>query len=132
MPVDFPESHLDLLEEETRAFAVLATVMPDGTPQATPIWFDIIEGDIHFNTARGRVKEKNMLTRPEVALVILDPHDPYRYMQVRGAVEETEVEAREHIDSLAGKYTGTADFKGADGQVRVKYRLRLRAVQVSG
>ena len=132
MTATFPESHKDLLEDETRAFAILATVMDDDSPQATPIWFNISDGKIMFNTARGRVKEHNLARRPEFALVILDPDNPYRYVQVRGKVNETEQNARQHIDALAGKYTGEADYKNYQGETRVKYTVEPHSISVMG
>jgi PPOX class probable F420-dependent enzyme len=133
MAANYPESHKDLLLDETRAFAILATLMDDGSPQATPVWFDFIEGKIMLNTARGRVKEQNLAQRPEIALVILDPDDPYRYMQVRGRViQETEESARAHIDQLAGKYTGEADYKNFRGETRVRYTVEPRLISVMG
>lgn len=129
---NIPQEFEDLLADETQAFAGLATVMPDGTPQVTPVWFDT-EGDvIRMNTARGRVKEKNLRARPYAALMIVDPDDPYRYIQIRGPLEETEIGARDHIDTLAGKYTGEADFKGYSGETRVMYRLTPESVSVMG
>ncbi|MGD2058687.1 MAG: PPOX class F420-dependent oxidoreductase [Anaerolineales bacterium] len=133
MTVEVPQSHEDLLEDETRAFAILATIMDDGTPQATPIWFNVVDGKITINTARGRVKEHNMSARPDIALAILDPDDPYRYMQMRGrVVDESEENARRHIDELAGKYTGEADYKNYQGETRVKYTIEPRSISVAG
>lgn len=133
MTVEVPRSHQDLLKDETRAFAILATTMDDGTSQATPIWFNTDDGKIMINTARGRVKEHNMSARPDIALVILDPEDPYRYVQVRGSVvDETEENARRHIDELAGKYTGEADYKNYRGETRVKYTIEPRSISVAG
>lgn len=120
-----PVSHRDLLREETKAFAFLATTMADGTPQVTPVWFDT-EGDhIRVNTARGRVKDLNMSHRPAVALAILDPSNPYRYMQIRGSVIEiTEEGGRAHIDHLAGKYQGVAKYSGRPDETRVIYTIK--------
>src|SRR5260221_565636 len=99
-----PENFLDLFSGK-KAFANIATVMPDGSPQVTPIWFDYTNGKIRINTARGRVKDKNMKIGTKVALAIMDPANPYRYIQVRGpVVNETENGADAHIDSLAKKY----------------------------
>jgi len=76
-----PTEYADLFKSETRAQAFLATVMDDGTPQVTPVWFDI-EGDvIRVNTAVGRVKERNLRARPYAAIAIVDPNNPYRYVQ---------------------------------------------------
>ncbi len=120
-----PESHQDLLADETRALAFLATVMPDGSPQVTPVWFNVEEGELWINSARGRVKDRNMRARPHVALCISDPNDPYRYLQIRGRVVEiTEEGAEEHIHRLSRKYTGQ-DWNIPPGEVRVRYRIAI-------
>src|SRR5512135_872992 len=98
---NIPNSYNDLLKDETRAFAYLATLMSDGTPQLTPVWFNVDGDYILINTASGRVKDKNMRHRPQVALVISDPKDPYRYLQIRGTVIGPVTEgAEDHIDQL--------------------------------
>jgi PPOX class probable F420-dependent enzyme len=108
-----PESHRELFLDATRAFAALATSMTDGSPQATPVWFDVEEGLIRVNTARGRAKVRNMTYRPRIALAILDPANPYRYLQIRGTViDATEESARQHIDRLAQKYLGKNAIRG--------------------
>lgn len=129
-----PDSHRDLLKDETRAFAYLATIMDDGTPQVTKVWFNTDDGYILVNSTRDRVKDANMRARPEVALAIEDPKNDFRYLQVRGRVAEiTEQGAREHIDTLAGKYTGTAKFKGMQpDMVRVIYRIKPESTSTSG
>src|SRR6266545_7926687 len=100
-----PQSHRDLFDK--KSFAHIATVGADGAPQVTPVWFDYDGTHIRFNTARGRVKEKNLAKNPKVALAIMDPDNPYRYVQVRGRIAEvTEAGADAHIDALAKKYTG--------------------------
>ena len=98
----FPEKFSDLLSRETKAFAFLATVQPDGTPQVTPVWFDAKDGIFRVNSAKGRVKTRNMTEGAAVAFVIQDRANPYRYVQVRGKVSKaTEDGADAHIDSLA-------------------------------
>jgi PPOX class probable F420-dependent enzyme len=120
-----PDSHRDLLADETRAMAFLATVREDGTPQVTPVWFDVDGDHIRINTARGRVKDRNMRERPNVAIAIVDHLDPYRYMQVRGlVVSHYEQEARDHIDRLAAKYTDRETFSVPEGQVRAIFRIQ--------
>jgi PPOX class probable F420-dependent enzyme len=120
-----PEAFHDLFSDNVLAIASLATTMEDGSPQVTPVWFDV-EGDfIRINTARGRVKDRNMSARPRVAISIIDPSNPYRYIQVRGTVDSsTEEGAREHIDRLAQKYLGTKDYPWYRGETRVIYRIR--------
>jgi PPOX class probable F420-dependent enzyme len=128
-----PEKYLDLLRDK-KAFANLATVMPDGSAQVTPIWFDYTGGKIRVNTARGRVKERNMKVGTKVALAIMDPDNPYRYIQIRGKVARvTQDGADAHIDSLAKKYLGRDKypFRGPN-EVRVMYEIEPFSAQVMG
>jgi PPOX class probable F420-dependent enzyme len=128
-----PADYLDLLQKKT-AFAHLATVMPDGTPQVTPVWFDYTNGKVRVNSAKGRVKVRNMREGAPVALSILDPDNPYRYIQIRGRVGHvTEEGASAHIDSLAKKYLGKDKYPWAQpGQVRVTFEIEPTAVQAQG
>jgi len=127
-----PDSFKDMLQK--KAFANLATVSADGTPQVTPVWFDYDGTHIRFNTAKGRVKDKNLRRNPAVALTIMDPDNPYRYVQVRGRVAEiTEAGADAHIDSLAKKYTGQDRYGNRrPGEVRVTYKIMPDRVQTMG
>ena len=118
-----PSEYQDLLKDETKAFLFLATVNADGTPQVTPVWFNTDGGHILVNTAKGRLKDKNMRARPIVAFVIQDPGDPYRFVQIRGRVVEiTEEGALEHIDALSHIYYGRP-WNPIAGQVRVIYKI---------
>ncbi len=126
-----PNSHLDLLQDDRKAIAILSTVMSDGSPQATPVWFDTDDDFIRVNTARGFVKDKNMTLRPQVAVVILDPESTYRYVQIRGlVVKSTEDGARAHIDLLAKKYLGQRTYEDYDGETRVMYFIKPISVDV--
>ena len=89
---------------------------------------------VRFNTARGRVKDKNLAQNPKVALAIMDPDNSYRYVQVRGRiVEVTETGANEHIDALAKKYTGQDRYGNhKPGEVRVIYKILPERVQTMG
>ena len=125
-----PDSHKDLLEDQARALAYLATLMPNGTPQLTPLWFNSDGRYILINSARGRVKDKNMRSRRAVALVIQDRNVDTRYIQVRGLVEEiTEDGALEHIDLLSMKYK-KKHWTPVEGQIRVIYKILPTAVFV--
>jgi len=118
-----PEKYHDLLTDEKRAFVYLATTMADGSPQVTPVWFNTDGTYILINSARGRVKDHNMRTRPRVALCIADPADPYRYLQLRGrVVEVTHESAEEHINTLSLKYTGKP-WQHQPGQKRMIYKI---------
>jgi PPOX class probable F420-dependent enzyme len=129
-----PESLTDLLSDEARAFAYLATIMPDGSPQVTPVWFNTDGKHLLFNSAKGRVKDRNMRSRPQIAVVIHLQENPLRYIQLRGEIVEIgEDGAREHINMLSLKYTGNPEFKIQDpDQIRVMYKLLPRSIQVSG
>ena len=129
---EIPDIYLDLLQDERKAFAHLATIMPDGSPQNTPVWFDYVNGKIRVNSARGRVKVRNMAMGAKVALSIMDPDDPDRYVQLRGTVTRvTEDEAAAaHIDSLAHKYLGLDKNPSAKaGDVRVMFEITVTSVQ---
>ena len=128
-----PDQFLDLLQQK-KAFASLATIMPDGTPQVTPVWFDYEGGAIRVNTAKGRVKARNMKEGAPVALSIMDPDNAYRYLQIRGRVRRVVEEgADRHIDSLARKYLGKDKYPFArPGEVRVMYEIEPRAVNAMG
>ena len=129
---DIPSGFKDLLEK--KAFASLATVNADGTPQVTPVWFDRDGRQIRINTAKGRIKDKNLRSRPAVALAIMDPDNPYRYLQIRGRVASvTETGADAHIDSLAKKYLGKDryPYRKAD-EVRVIFAIAPDRIQVMG
>lgn len=128
-----PDQYLDLLQQK-KAFANLATVMPDGTPQVTPVWFDYANGVIRVNSAKGRTKTRNMKEGAPVALSIMDPDNPYRYLQIRGRVTRvTEQGAREHIDALAKKYLGQDKYPwSSPGEERVMFEITPSSVQAMG
>lgn len=118
-----PDHYLDLFEK--RAFAHLATLMPDGQPQVTPVWCDFDGHYVLINSARGRQKDRNMRRDPRVTLCIQDPDNPYRYLEIRGRVVEiTEQGADAHIDRLAKKYLGVERYPYRQpGEVRVLYKI---------
>lgn len=109
-----------------RALASLATLMPDGRPQVTPVWCDFDGQNVLINTAVGRVKDRNLQRDGRATLAIIDPDNPYRYLEVRGSViERTETGADEHINRMAKKYLGLDVYPSRrPGEVRVLYRIR--------
>jgi PPOX class probable F420-dependent enzyme len=119
-----PDEFSDLFEK--KAFAHLATVMKDGTPQVTPVWVDSDGTYVRVNTAKGRLKDKNMRRNPKVALSIQDPENPYRYITVRGEIVDVDEKGADaHIDSLAKKYMNEEKYPyRAPGEVRVTYKIR--------
>ena len=128
-----PDGFRDLIEQK-KAFASLATVLADGSPQVTPVWFDADGGRIRVNTALGRVKARTMKQGARVALSILDPDNAYRYMQIRGrVVRVTEEGADAHIDALAKKYLGKDHYPFRQpGERRVMFEIEPDAVQTMG
>jgi hypothetical protein len=130
---EIPAGFLDLLTEK-KAFAHLATLQPDGSPQVTPVWFDYTNGIVRVNTAKGRVKARNLSVGSKVALSILDPDNAYRYIQIRGAVsKETTEGADAHIDSLAKKYLDKDVYPFRQpGEVRVIYEITPSAANTMG
>jgi len=131
MPAAFPEKYLDLFQK--KSFGAFTTIMPDGSPQTTPVWVDYRDGDVWVNSALGRQKDKNVRREPRVAITIMDPDNPYRYVEVRGKVKEiTQEGADAHIDAMAKKYLGQDKYPYRQpGEQRVLYRIAIgKAVTV--
>jgi len=132
MTTPIPAEFMDLIKK--KAFAHIATVMPDGSPQVSPVWV-MLEGDcLIVNSARGRQKDRNMRRNAKVAMSIQDPDNPYRYVLVRGHVAEvTEEGADTIIDRLAKKYLGVDKYPyRRPGEVRVTYKIEPEHVTGSG
>jgi PPOX class probable F420-dependent enzyme len=130
---DIPAGFLDLLTQK-KAIANLATLQPDGSPQVTPVWFDYTGGVVRVNTAKGRVKARNLKEGAKVALAIVDPDNAYRYIQIRGTVtKETTDPNNAHINSLAKKYLDKDVYPWhKEGDVRVTYEITPSAAQAMG
>ena len=110
---DLTADDLALIDEPHLGF--VATVMADGTPQITPVWVDRDGGDLRFN---GRVKSNNLERDANVAVLVIDERDPYRWVSIRGTAELIDDGADAHIDALATKYTGADSFKGRTPEQR--------------
>jgi len=121
MSTPIPEKYADLFQK--KAFGSLGTLMPDGSPQVTPVWIDMEGGRLVVNSAKGRAKDKNMRRDPRVSIAVIDPDNPYRYLEIRGrVVEVTEQGADPHIDKMAKKYLGKDSYPFRQkGEVRVRY-----------
>jgi len=126
-----PAGLADLFAKKT--FAHLATLMPDGRPQVTPVWCEYDGRHVLINTAAGRQKDKNLVRDGRVALSLTDPDNPYRYLEVRGHVVERTFEGADaHIDHLAQKYLGTAYPYRQAGETRVLFRIAPDSVTTMG
>lgn len=127
-----PDSVKDLFQK--KAFAHLATVMPDGRPQVTPVWVDWDGKDVLVNTAVGRQKDRNLQRDGRVSLSLQDPDNGYRYLEVRGTVVGRTTEGADaHIDKMAQKYLGQPKYPwSSPDQQRVLYRIRPEHVTTMG
>ena len=132
MPTAIPEKYLDLFQKKT--FASLGTLMPDGQPQVTPVWIDFDGKHVVVNSAKGRVKDRNMRRDPRVSMALIDPDNPYRHLQVQGhVVEITENGADQHIDKMAKKYLGQDKYPFRQpGEVRVIYKIEPERASTMG
>lgn len=130
MPVKIPKEGRSLLDGKN--FASLATLMKDGSPQVSPVWV-ARDGDIVLvNTSIGRVKERNVIRDPRVAISVFDMNNPYRKLLIRGkVVKMVRKGARESIDELSIKYTGHKYAGMKPGEHRVVMRIDPIRVNVS-
>jgi PPOX class probable F420-dependent enzyme len=127
-----PEKYQDLLEKP--AFAYVATLMPDGSPQVTPVWIDYNGTHVLVNTSRGRQKDRNLRRDPRVSVDILDPENPYRHLMIRGRVAEITADGADaHIDKMAKKYTGSDTYQNrVPGEVREIIKIEPERVKGYG
>lgn len=126
-----PEKYRDIVDK--KAFAQLATLMPDGSPHVAPVWFEYDGTHIVINSAKGRVKDKNMRRDPRVSMDIIDPDNPYRHLSIRGKVVDiTENGAVDHINKLSKKYIGQDYPYRQPGEVRVIYKIAPEQTHTMG
>ncbi len=126
-----PEKAVELLKGKN--FGNLATLMPDGSPQVTPVWVDTDGTHVLVNTSQGRQKARNLEHNARVAIDVLDEGNPYSYVQVRGHVADITSEgAEEHIHQLARKYQGSDRYPLQPGEQRLMIKIAPDKVQVSG
>jgi PPOX class probable F420-dependent enzyme len=127
-----PEKLTAILQQPV--FAHLCTLMPDGSPQASPVWIDV-EGDtIIVNTAKGRVKDANMRRDPRVAISVSPTDNPYVQFSIRGKVVQITTEGADaHIDKMAKKYMGKDSYPFRQpGEVRVIYKIEAEKIGSMG
>lgn len=129
--ISIPSSHADLLDRPI--VVTLVTVMPDGQPQATPIWIDVLDGKLRVNTAAGRQKDKNLREREMATVLVVDPENPYRWMEIRGRVVwESEGDDREVIEKLSLDYVGEPYANHNDFDRRVTFHIAPERAVTSG
>ena len=112
-----------LIEDKNLAF--VATLMKNDSPQITPVWIDLVDGIILVNTAKGRVKQRNVSRDPRVAISVVDRNNPYNMVTIRGnVVEQTTEGADMHIDKMAKKYLGVDKYPFAmPGEERILLKI---------
>ncbi len=127
-----PESHADIPKK--KAFAHLSALMPDGSPHSSPIWIDVDGPHLVFNSAEGRLKDRNIRRDPRVALSMTDPDNPYRSVNIRGRVTKITTDGADaHIDKLANKYMGVDKYPfRTPEEVRVIYYVEPEKISVMG
>lgn len=109
-PVEIPTGHADLLERPLTA--ALSTLFPNGMPQTQPVWFTYEPPYVLINTMRGFRKERNLRGDPRATLLVMDPLNSSRWLEIRGTTELIESGAQAHLDSLAMRYAGVQHFIG--------------------
>ncbi|MBA4182131.1 MAG: PPOX class F420-dependent oxidoreductase [Anaerolinea sp.] len=132
MEARIPESHRDIILGKN--FAHVATLMPDGSPQVTPVWIDLDGDTLLFNTAVGRQKDRNLKRNGKVALSVQDQANPYRYIQIRGKVTGFTTDGADaHIDKMAKKYLRLDIYPNrTPTEQRIIYRIQPEHVQAMG
>lgn len=127
-----PESHTDILEK--LAFANVATIGPDGAPQNNPVWFEWDGEVLRFSQTTGRQKYRNVQKDPRVAISILDPENPYRYLEIRGVVEGIDDDASNaFIDKMTQKYINQESYPWHQpGDHRMVVRVRPEKTTMMG
>lgn len=127
-----PESHIDLVAWDTRSFAHMATIGPSGEPQSSPVWFEWDGTHIKFSLTKDRQKYRNVQQEKRVAMSVMDPDDSYRYLEIRGELDEIEEDPDiDFISRMAKKYIGKDRYPWHQaGDERVI--MKIRPTKVSG
>jgi PPOX class probable F420-dependent enzyme len=127
------------LTEKQRAFledpfyGAATTLRADGSPHTTVVWVDVDDDGVMFNTAAGRAKVRHLERDPRLSLIVIDSHDPYRWIAVSGRAELTTDGADAQIDKLAKKYLGKDEYTSRrPGEQRITVRIHPEHVDAYG
>lgn len=113
-------------------YAWVTTLHPDGSPHSTVVWVDVDGDDVIFNTAVGRVKEKNLRRDPRLTIGVLDPANGYHSVSIAGKAQFDEASGDAVIDRLAKKYLGADSYPfRRPGEIRVTVRVSAEKVVYS-
>lgn len=139
---EVPAQYLDLLDKPI--YATVATMRKSGPPHLTTVWVDRDDTYVYMNSAKGRVKDKNLRARPDVSVMLVNPENPYHWMSIEGKVieivdEEDPDPARaqsvtDHIDDMAEFYVNKRPYptRNPAGEVRVRYKIEPTRVVAFG
>ena len=140
--LELSPAHLALLEDDLKAVASLATINANGRPQLTPVWLNHDGSRINLNSARGRLKDRNLRARPVASIMLMNPNNSYHFITIDGVVEEIIDEddpenghlVTKNIDALSEKYLGTSPYplRAPKGEVRVLYKVRPTKIPTFG
>ena len=119
--------------DENPFVGIATTLRDDGSPHATVVWVDVMNGTVGFNTARGRAKDRHLQRDPRASLLVLDPNNPFKWVAVSGHAELTEDGADAQIDKLAKKYLGKDEYPWRNpAETRVSVRITPERVDSTG
>lgn len=127
---DLDRKQLDLLARPV--YATVATMRASGPPHLTTVWYSHDDTHFYLNSAKGRIKDRNLRARPELSMMIMNPDDPYHWISVEGRVVEMIDEedpngqiATDHVDDLAEFYVNKRPYPSRNpaGEVRVRYKI---------
>lgn len=104
-----PESFNDILH--STALALVSTLGPKGEPQTSPVWFDWDGQRLSFSHTKARQKYRNLLRDPRISVVIVDPTNPFNYLELRGTVSIADDPDNAFIDRMSKKYTGNEHYQ---------------------
>ena len=114
-------------------WGTVVTLRKDGSPHSTPVWIDTDGENVIFNTSVGRAKERYLRQDPRASLIVVDPHDPYRWVSVAGRAELSTEGADAEIDKLAKKYLGKDEYPWRNpSEQRIKVRITAEKVEATG
>lgn len=127
-----PESHLDLVAWETKSFAHIATIGPHGEPQSSPVWFEWDGTHVKFSLTTDRQKYRNLQRDKRIAMSIMDPSNAYRYLEIRGELDEIEPDPSiDFISRMAKKYIEKDRYPWhSEGDQRMV--MKIKPSKVSG
>jgi len=105
-----PKTHEDILQ--STAVALISTLGPKGEPHTSPVWFGWDGAALHFTVTKANGKYRNLKRDPRIAVTVVDPANPYRYIEVRGTATIEDDPTKAYADTMAKKYTGNDHFEG--------------------